>query len=283
MAPRRRAIIVTLHATSMTSRILATTLAVATVVLAWTARVETLAEAHAGRALRNALVAYASARALNGAISVAQGSELAVSPAGVGVTLTLGEILDPVNDLIERFSWVILAAAASLGAQLLLTELFAETWANVALTLIAAGFVLGLWLRPQWRWLHKVVLVALFVRFAVPLTIVLSDAVGGAIIDERQSASMEAIALANEALADETPPEVADAELGALERLGRFFDRSREVLDVERWVDELRDRAEEAIEHLIQLITLFAVQTLVLPLASLSLILFTTRQLWRGL
>ena len=54
--------------------------------------------------------------------SVIQDTEIAFSPAGVGVTLAVGEILDPINDLIERFSFVMLVSTASLGIQKILLE-----------------------------------------------------------------------------------------------------------------------------------------------------------------
>ena len=64
---------------------------------------------------KRALVTFASARAINGLISVAQGTEVAVQPAGVGAVFTPGEILDPVNDLVEQFSPVMLFSAAGIG------------------------------------------------------------------------------------------------------------------------------------------------------------------------
>ena len=66
---------------------------------------------------QRALITFALARTLNGVISAVQGTELALQPAGVGLTLTPGEILDPVNDLVERFSWILLGATISLGIQ----------------------------------------------------------------------------------------------------------------------------------------------------------------------
>src|SRR5688572_8008496 len=76
---------------------------------------DTYAEEQVEAALQRALVAFAIARGLNMVISVAQGTEIAIQPAGVGVKLAPGELLDPVNDLIEQFSTVMLFAAASLG------------------------------------------------------------------------------------------------------------------------------------------------------------------------
>jgi hypothetical protein len=69
---------------------------------------ESNAGAQLGHMLRITLTVYAIARGLNAVISAAQGTELSIEPMGVGLTLTPGEILDPLNDLIEQFSSVLL-------------------------------------------------------------------------------------------------------------------------------------------------------------------------------
>ncbi len=48
-------------------------------------------------AFTRALIGFGIARTLNGVISVAQGTEFAGQPAGIGVNFAPGEILDPVN------------------------------------------------------------------------------------------------------------------------------------------------------------------------------------------
>ena len=52
----------------------------------------------------------------------------------VGVVLTAGEILDPLNDLVERFSWIVLLAASSLALQLLLGEVVMTPAMNIAIS-----------------------------------------------------------------------------------------------------------------------------------------------------
>lgn len=54
--------------------------------------------------MARAAYTFALVRGLNGVIALIQGTEVVVSPAGMGLTLTVGEILDPINDLAERFS-----------------------------------------------------------------------------------------------------------------------------------------------------------------------------------
>jgi len=82
-----------------------------------TQTLDTSSKYHVDKSFNRALIAFGIAKTLNGVISVAQGTEVAIQPAGIGVNLIPGQILDPVNDLIERFSWIMLASSTSLGIQ----------------------------------------------------------------------------------------------------------------------------------------------------------------------
>ena len=73
--------------------------------------------------LNRALQSFALARSLNAVISAAQGTEISVEPLGLGVTFTPGQVLDPVNDLIERFSWIMLVSSTSIGMQKIFLEI----------------------------------------------------------------------------------------------------------------------------------------------------------------
>lgn len=152
---------------------------------ALTGHIDRASEEQADNALKNALVTFAVARTLNGVVSAAQGTEVALEPGGVGVVLSVGEILDPINDLIERFSAVMLIAASSLGLQTLLLNITSWWGVTAFLLVAAAGFLAVIWAprsvaaryaQPALR----VLLILLFVRFAVPVLIV-----GTTIISDR--------------------------------------------------------------------------------------------------
>ena len=74
---------------------------------------------------------FAIARTLDGVISVAQGTEVAVEPGGVGVNFALGQALDPINDLVERFSAAMLVATSSLALQNVLLRI-SEWWRSMS-------------------------------------------------------------------------------------------------------------------------------------------------------
>ncbi len=108
-------------------------------VLSVTPFIDQRAAADYEQLFQRAFITFALARTINGVISVVQGTEVALQPAGVGVTLTPGEILDPVNDLIERFSWIMMGATVSLGIQNVLLDVSAWWFIQVLVTALGVG------------------------------------------------------------------------------------------------------------------------------------------------
>ena len=150
-------------------RLLLTALVTALNALSWLPQTNELASAQVDAGLKRALVTFASARVLNGVISTLQGTEVVAQPLGFGVTLSVGQVLDPVNDLVEQFSDLMLTATLVFGVEKFLLTLFGN-WAVSALVTA----VLGAWLVLYWRqtcptWLSKLVLMVVFLRFAMPL------------------------------------------------------------------------------------------------------------------
>lgn len=129
--------------------------------------------------LKVTLTVYAIARGLNAVISVAQGTELSIEPMGIGLTLTLGQILDPLNDLIEQFSTVLLMASASLGIQKILLsmgDIALLRWALLGFS--AVVLVLVFWQKLPARWstkLFNLVVILTLLRLAIPITIMISN------------------------------------------------------------------------------------------------------------
>ena len=239
-----------------------------------------------------ALITFALARTLNGLISAVQGTELALQPAGVGVTLTPGEILDPVNDLVERFSWIMLGATLSLGVQQVLLDI--GQWWGVKLLLAAAGLA---WFgyavyrgrRGEGRtgpfndFLLRTLILVLFIRFAVPLAIIANEMVYSLFLEPRYLESTQVIEAAGAGIEEMTADEESDpaeaAEEGIFYSLGRTFDSTAQSLDFRQKLDYISDRASELIEHLLQLSVVFIFQTGILPIAFLWLFLVLLKRL----
>lgn len=258
-------------------KILWSLVAVLTVAAAVSSLADDLGRQHAEIAFRNALVTFAVARTLDGVISVAQGTELALEPGGVGVVLTLGQILDPINDLVERFSTVMLVATSSVGLQNILLRM--TSWWGVTLALaIAAGIaLLALW------WPHRsarvehvairLLLITIFLRFAVPALVVSTAVIFDYFLADTQIAATEALETTRdqiEALNERAPPPIDD-DASVLDRLGVMLDNSLESINLNERLERLSSRVTESAEHIIDLIVIFVLQTVLLPLGFLWL------------
>ncbi|BBG66438.1 hypothetical protein NNO_1735 [Hydrogenimonas sp.] len=80
---------------------------------------------------------YAAIRGINAAVSVLKESQINVEPAGIGITLAAGQILDPLDDLTERISSLLVYSMLALGAQeVLLNAAGAYGFAAAALLLL---------------------------------------------------------------------------------------------------------------------------------------------------
>lgn len=270
-------------------------------ILAVTPLLDQRASVHYDDLFERALVTFALARTLNGVISAVQGTELALQPAGVGVTLTPGEILDPVNDLVERFSWIMLGATVSLGIQQVLLELSAW-WVIQGLVAVLALWLVVLLIRergdasPQRSVVTRVLLVALFLRFAVPLTMIANDALYQWFLEPRYTDSTEVITSAGAALerlgedpAEPVDPAPADESTDGpfyadwFDSVGEAFSGTAAKMDLAARVDAIQARAADMIEHLIQLSVVFILQTGLMPIVFLWLFLQGAKRLFRPL
>jgi len=255
-----------------------TIVAIALVVLlvpAWLGVIDSTAQSQTQQAFERALVSFAVARTLNGVISVAQGTELAFQPAGVGIVVTAGEILDPLNDLIEQFSWLTLLAATSLGAQILLAEMFATPFANAVLTI---AVILALTLRfvpakPFANGMLKIAVALALLRFMVAIVALTTSAIASAFLVEREQASVAFLSETSaivEQTADAPRPPTTSSPRGALERFGDLLDDARAAVDLDERLAELKQRVESAIGHVVNLIVVYLVETVLLPLTLLA-------------
>lgn len=244
-----------------TAMVLAALLVVAA---AWFPPLQQAADRQVDAGLQRALISFASARALNGLISVVQGTELSVQPLGVGVTLTLGQALDPVNDLVEQFSSLMLAAAIAFGVQKALLAIGAQGAVSLLLTVLVIAWVAWRWqARPAPPWLSGLLLVLLLTRFAVPLATLGSDFVFQRLLAQDYQVQQAAVDLASSELRELTPkgPASADAK-GWWERTKDRFEASVPSLDL----DQIKARLENLPERIVGLMVIFLLQTMVLPI-----------------
>jgi len=249
---------------------------------------DNISQQYAEQALTRALATFTVARTLNGVISVAQGTEVAVEPGGVGVILTPGQVLDPVNDLIERFSSVMLVAASSLGLQLVLLKI-TSSWVVTALLI----GVLAVWLASVWlqqlqgnKYIAptlRLTMMLVFVRFAIPVVIIctnflfstflLTDQESATAALEGTSAKIEEI---NVQFEDETDSEETSETVDMPSRMKRATQEWLSgvgdwfgSISVSARMEQLKASASEVTSHIVHLIVIFVLQTILFPLGFL--------------
>ena len=259
-------------------------------VLSVTPFVDQRAAADYEQLFQRAFVTFALARTINGVISVVQGTEIALQPAGVGVTLTPGEILDPVNDLVERFSWIMLAATISLGIQNVLLEVSAWWLIQALFTALALWLLIRLWYPGQSTHgyrsvLKRAFLLLLFIRFAVPVMLIGNDLLYQQFLESRYQQSTEIVSEAGKALQQlsvEAGREIENPDAGMLDSIARVWSNTVDSVDLSGRLRRMQERAAEVIEHLIQLSVVFILQTGLMPIAFLWVFLQVFKRLFRS-
>jgi hypothetical protein len=260
-------------------------------ILAVTPFMDQRAAADYEQLFQRAFVTFALARTINGVISVVQGTEIALQPAGVGVTLTPGEILDPVNDLVERFSWIMLGATISLGVQNVLLDVSAFWAVQALLAVMAAWLLIRLWYPGQGSEFYKallkrVFLLLLFIRFAVPVMLIANDLLYQQFLESRYLQSTEVISEAGKELeqlsAEASTESSENPTTGMLDSIARVWSNTVDTVDLSGRIDRMQERAGEVIEHLIQLSVVFILQTGIMPVAFLWVFLQVFKRLFRS-
>ena len=258
---------------NITTKIVVTLLLLALAGLAQYRPADQQGAAYIKQNLQTSLITFGVARGLNGVISVAQGTELALEPAGIGVNLAIGEILDPVNDLIERFSWVMLASSTSLGIQAVLLDMGAGKVISLSVLALSLLVMLLLWLpklaNPAvWRLLIRALILFSFMRFTVLAITLVNQPISDYFLSNKIAASTEVLRQTTERIKqeEETGQLGAPEPSSVVERLQFFFNDVGGTFDAKKKLAHYQAVTAKAINHIIELAALFIVQTVLIPL-----------------
>jgi hypothetical protein len=242
-------------------------------------------------AFERSLTTFALARGLNGLISVIQGTEVSLAPAGVGLNFAPGEIVDPINDMVERFSWVMLASSVSLGVQQVMLHLGETVLFKTVFALTALFFLLLYWIERfrkaiLYEWSLKALLIILILRFSIPLLVMINEGVYEHLLAGSYRHSSEVVFNTSEDMKamiktvqsdQENPSEDVhspQAPWYTFESLNvnKKFEHYREKL--EHTIQGFIDKFNEAMESIINLITIFVINSIIVPLVTLWLFVY---------
>ncbi len=257
--------------------------------------VDKISSAQLDKAFTRSITVFAIARGLNGLISVVQGTEVYATPAGVGVNFAVGQIVDPMNDMVERFSWVMLMSSVSLGVQEIMLHIGQTMLVQVLLAVSVLIMLAMLWERRLWHAqtfniVFKAVSVFVFLRFVVPLLILCNEGIYTYVLEPKYEESKAALIFSN----DEIQGIVNEVqynqqkqvhvqryqENSLMEKAQNYFNDTIQTLNIKKQLRELKtkfkkllksleSKFDHAIDYILVLITIFIVENLLLPLSAL--------------
>ncbi len=246
-----------------------TVIVVAAIALAsWLRPLDASAAAQVDQGLKAALATFATARLLNGVISVIQSTQVGMQ-VGVGASVQPAEALDPLNDLIETFSDYMLAATVAFGVQKVLLSIGAHWAVSALLTVVAATWVaVTVARRTSPRWLARLLVLAVLIRFAVPIAALGTDVLSRVFLAPTQEAAQRSLDGLKGSAGVPAPPDPSSADAGTIARLKEWLSRGG---DLPAQVERFTRAAGRVAEEVTDLIVVFLLRTLVFPLAFLWL------------
>src|SRR5687767_4162264 len=154
--------------------------------LSSTSWLDTHADTAIGSALSSTLKLFASVRGVDAIVSASEGTELSIAPVGVGVTFAPGELVEPVDDLVERLGDVLLWILTLLGVEKLSLGLLGSESVRLlsgAIFLAAAVFI-------AWHPAHKLpgrirtmLVMLILIRIGLPVAAISSEALAQHVVD----------------------------------------------------------------------------------------------------
>jgi hypothetical protein len=237
-------------------------------------RADEIGRSYVDEAFDRALIAFALARATNAVISVIQDSEIDISPAGVGVTIAVGEVLDPLNDMIERFSLVMLASLVALGVQKFLLNVVPWFSLNFILVPSLILFLIAIvreqfWNIPIQSLARRLLILAIILRFSIPAVAILNEQVYRLFLDQQYVEAVEGLQQGKQTLSEFSPllERATDPpETGFMARLKATALQLQAATDLRQQIEHLGAKLGAVIKDLLAMIVVFLLNTVLLPI-----------------
>lgn len=232
-------------------------------------------------------ISYGICRIVNGTVSVIKESTLQLEPGGIGMSLAIGQLVDPINDMVERLSHVLVMAITSLGIQELTYQIGVATAPPLLALLFLLIAVLAWIQHERVQAVRKILLsgcIIIFIaRFFLPLSSLANDFLYKGFFEHRITA---ADAQLDRGLVDlDTLNRIKLPEKeGWLESIGNNAQSLKQkTAEFRQVIASIAQNKEQIIESLLQLtflyLGIFIIQVLVLPLLTFWLLMQIVRAL----
>ncbi len=239
-----------------------------------------LSDVYFSEAIDKAVVAYATCRVINASVSIIQESYLNLEPAGMGISLAVGQALDPLDDMTERLSDVLVTAITSLGVEKLAYEIGVSVAPQV-IAIFLLIFSLLIWFENEkiaalQKNTVRFLLLILIARFALPLSAIVNNYLQEHFFADEIAKTNKELQVGTaelDRLKELTLPEI-DGMLGTIKNSTSFIQRkSAEFKDA---FTATVNNSKNIIENLLALTFLFVgvflIQVIFLPIITFWLL-----------
>ncbi|MBT4363444.1 MAG: hypothetical protein HOD17_03060 [Desulfobacteraceae bacterium] len=225
-------------------------------------------------AVSEAALAYTTCRVINASVSIIKESKLQLEPAGIGLSLAIGQALDPIDDMTERLSDVIVTAIVSLGVQ----KIFYEISVFIAPLILSVAILLLsilIWsgdkrLKAIHQALLRVTLLVIIFRFFLPLSAVTNNFINKHFFQKKISIARSELALSSSnfnELKDFNLPEI-DGIMGTIKGSASIL--KQKTIELKKVLKSVKNQTSGIIVNLLELTWLYAgvffIQVIFLPL-----------------
>ena len=221
-----------------------------------------------------ASASYGVCRSVNAITSVIKESHVEAEPGGVGVSLAIGQIADPIYDLTERATDVFVTAIASLTIQEIAYKISVALAPKIVASLLVLILVLS-WIKHQRAkiasdMMMKLMILVLLARFCLPISSIINVFLHERFFAPEIKTAEQAISLKSpelEKLAQIKLPQF-DGFFGAIENSADFVKtKSGEFVSA---FGSIYKSSKEIAENLVTITSLyvadFIVQVVLLPI-----------------
>lgn len=227
-------------------------------------------------AITKAGVTYATCRVINASVSIVKDSSLQLEPAGVGLSLAVGQALDPIDDMTERLSDVLVTAITSLGVQKLAYEI-SVSLAPPILSIFLLILSILIWFDNSrvtsfQKTITQFILLIVIARFCLPVSAMADEYLHKHFFADQISGATKELAVGSaelDKLIDFSLPEI-DGILGTIENSSSFL--KRKSTEFKNALIVTVTNTGDIIENLLKLtflyVGIFLIQVVFLPILS---------------
>lgn len=204
----------------------------AAIILSWSGVGDRYADTMINEAIIDAGLLYGSARAVNALVSVIQSIDFSLFTL---MTISPGEALDPVNDLVERFSSVMTVAIASLALQKILLYILEHNIFNIMLTLSGVAAIASM-IKPFKLTPHiiKIFITLAVLRVSLSFIILANSSVDAIFLKPHEEADYNKLMALQSSLKDVAGSIEGSDQLDEISRLESERNRITDELEIIR-------------------------------------------------